>query len=136
MSFLMWQNPIQVLGFTSDMTLTLRALCTLLSFPLLVSSSQQSRRGIAYEQEASLPCFSPLLHTTCTNLAPYISDEWGKVKDSTPYPQHPDTSLLAPQMKTELTDMKWNLRTLSIPSAFSCRMTGAKLLRCISGTVD
>lgn len=40
------------------------------------------------------------------------------------------------RQKTGLTDMKWNLRTLSIPSAFSCRMTGAKLLRCISGTVD
>lgn len=35
-----------------------------------------------------------------------------------------------------LTERKWNLSTLSIPKAFSCKMTGARLLRCISGTVD
>jgi len=37
---------------------------------------------------------------------------------------------------TRLTERKGNLSTLSIPKAFSCKMTGARLLRCISGTVD
>lgn len=35
-----------------------------------------------------------------------------------------------------LTERKGNLSTLSMPKALSCRMTGARLLRCISGTVD
>ena len=35
----------------------------------------------------------------------------------------------------KLTDRKWNLRTLAIPRAFSCSITGARSLLCISGTV-
>lgn len=40
-------------------------------------------------------------------------------------------------MQSELlTERKLNRSTLSMPNALSCRMTGAKLVRCISGTVD
>lgn len=35
-----------------------------------------------------------------------------------------------------LTDRKLNRSTLSMPRALSCRMTGARFERCISGTVD
>lgn len=35
-----------------------------------------------------------------------------------------------------LTDKKLNRSTLSMPNALSCKMTGAKLVRCISGTVE
>ena len=35
-----------------------------------------------------------------------------------------------------LTERKLNRSTLSIPNALSCRMTGAKLVRCISGTLE
>lgn len=35
-----------------------------------------------------------------------------------------------------LTERKLNRSTLSMPNALSCRMTGAKLERCISGTVE
>ena len=35
-----------------------------------------------------------------------------------------------------LTERKLNRSTLSMPNALSCRMTGAKLVRCISGTVE
>lgn len=35
-----------------------------------------------------------------------------------------------------LTERKLNRSTLSMPKALSCRMTGAKLERCISGTVE
>lgn len=48
--------------------------------------------------------------------------------------------LISPQPKERggpsgLTERKGNLSTLSMPRALSCRMTGARLLRCISGTV-
>lgn len=35
-----------------------------------------------------------------------------------------------------LTERKLKRSTLSMPKALSCRITGAKLLRCISGTVE
>lgn len=35
-----------------------------------------------------------------------------------------------------LTDRKLKRSTLSMPKALSCRMTGARLERCISGTVE
>ncbi len=35
-----------------------------------------------------------------------------------------------------LTDRKLKRSTLSMPRALSCRMTGARFERCISGTVD
>lgn len=41
------------------------------------------------------------------------------------------------QMQSKLlTERKLNRSTLSMPNALSCRMTGAKLVRCISGTVE
>ena len=38
--------------------------------------------------------------------------------------------------RLSLTERKWKRRTLSMPSAFNWRMTGDRLLRCISGTVE
>lgn len=38
--------------------------------------------------------------------------------------------------QVSLTDRKLNRSTLSMPRALSCRMTGARFERCISGTVD
>lgn len=47
--------------------------------------------------------------------------------------QSPDT---AADGRQDLPTVKWNLRTLLIPSAFSCRMTGARLLRLASQGQD
>lgn len=40
------------------------------------------------------------------------------------------------QQRSRLTERKLKRSTLSMPSALSCRMTGARLVLCISGTVE
>lgn len=113
-------------------SVSLRAQGTDLSLFHLLSLPQQTR----IEVVTLVWLFSP---GPCTG-SPRLTENTRKVAHSlytdvsTPWGafQSPDSC----RWKAGLTDMKWNLRTLSIPSAFSCRMTGARLLRCISGTVD
>lgn len=112
-------------------SVSLRAQGTDLSLLHLFSLPQQTR----IEVVTLVWLFSP---GPCTQ-SPQLTEKHQKGSTlytdvSTPRGafQSPDSC----RWKAGLTDMKWNLRTLLIPSAFSCRMTGARLLRCISGTVD
>lgn len=110
-------------------------------YSLLVFFLQQIRTEVVSAWSGCIPPYpaqSPVQsrHTTYKRSGKKRKERWRGLTQCPEIPLRALQPPYSPRRQAGLTDMKWNLRTLSIPSAFSCRMTGAKLLRCISGTVD
>lgn len=112
-----------------------------LSSQPLTADSQRAISNLSHTLFAVVNSQNPLAAQKWTSYTLLVNRATVTVNGSVGSQQVICWSLFTPQTddrpySPRLTERKGNLSTLSIPKAFSCRMTGARLLRCISGTVD